>query len=98
MALYASHIDTEERLLYPAAAGLIAPEALQRMSDDMRRRRAASVPQRRLRFEREALAVRRRAIDGKDAPSSAITAFCWNPQRHWARRLILAKVDQRWTF
>lgn len=43
-ALYASHIDTEERLLYPAAAGLIAPEALQRMSDDMRRRRAAPVP------------------------------------------------------
>lgn len=40
-ALYGSHIDTEERLLYPAAAGLIAPEALRQMSDDMRRRRTA---------------------------------------------------------
>lgn len=43
-ALYAGHIDTEERLLYPAAAALIAPAALRQMSDDMRLRRSASPP------------------------------------------------------
>lgn len=42
-ALYASHIDTEERLLYPAAMGLISSEALQRMSEEMRRRRTVAV-------------------------------------------------------
>lgn len=41
-ALYADHIDTEERLLYPAAQQLIAPEALQRMSEDMRERRTVT--------------------------------------------------------
>ena len=39
-ALYATHLETESRILFPAAARLTTDEALRHMSDDMRRRRA----------------------------------------------------------
>ena len=39
-ALYATHLETESRILFPAAARLKTDEALRHMSDDMRRRRA----------------------------------------------------------
>jgi len=41
-ALYGEHIETEETLLYPAAARIVDGDALQAMGDDMRRRRTVS--------------------------------------------------------
>lgn len=40
--VYASHLETEEQVLFPAAARLKKPDELQRMGDDMRRRRTSS--------------------------------------------------------
>lgn len=40
--VYASHLETEELVLFPAAARLKKPDELQRMGDDMRRRRTSS--------------------------------------------------------
>ncbi len=37
---YASHMETEEQILFPVAARLKQPDELQRMGDDMRRRRS----------------------------------------------------------
>jgi len=39
--VYALHLETEEQVLFPAAARLKKPDELQRMGDDMRRRRTA---------------------------------------------------------
>lgn len=39
VALYGTHIETEEQLVYPAAAALLPPERLQAMSADMMQRR-----------------------------------------------------------
>lgn len=38
--LYASHIDVEERILFPAAAKLLSPEELTAIGEEFRRRRA----------------------------------------------------------
>lgn len=40
--VYAEHIRLEEDLVYPAARALLAPEAVQAMGAEMRRRRGAS--------------------------------------------------------
>ena len=40
--VYAEHIRLEEDLVYPAARALLAPEAVQAMGAEMRRRRGAA--------------------------------------------------------
>lgn len=40
--VYASHIETEEQILFPAAERLKSEDEIQRMGNDMRRRRTAS--------------------------------------------------------
>jgi hemerythrin-like domain-containing protein len=39
VALYGAHIQTEEQLVYPAAAALLPPERVDAMSADMMHRR-----------------------------------------------------------
>jgi hemerythrin-like domain-containing protein len=41
VAMYGTHIQTEEQLIYPAAAALISPERVEIMSADMMKRRGA---------------------------------------------------------
>jgi hemerythrin-like domain-containing protein len=43
-SLYASHIDAEEQIAYPAAVVLLAGEALEEMSRDMMQRRGVVAP------------------------------------------------------
>ena len=41
-ALYRRHLDNENRIVYPAAASLLPPDAIEAMSEDMMQRRGVA--------------------------------------------------------